>query len=72
MEGVYAYMSKPSKSGKRKYVYQNYNTHEYSFDKLPNVEYMESKLVYSMMDILKREEKMFEKFSILKSNWKKI
>ena len=71
MNGVFAYMSKPSKSGKRKYVYQNYNTHEYSFDKLPGVEYVESKLVYTVTDMVKRREEMFSKFSV-KPNWNKI
>ena len=45
--GIFAYMSKPGKSGKRKYCYHNYNTHEYSFDKIPGVEYREKKSVYT-------------------------
>ena len=72
MDGVFAYMSKPSKSGKRKYVYQNYNTHEYSFDHLPDIEYEESKLVYSTTESLKRWEELFEKLTYVKSWWKKI
>lgn len=72
MDGVFAYMSKPSKSGKRRYVYQNYNTHEYSFDHLPGVEYEESKLVYSITESLKRWEELFERLTYVKSWWKRI
>lgn len=71
-DGIFAYMSKPGKSGKRKYVYKNYNTNEYSFDKLDGVEYEESKLVYTMTEHLKRMEKLYEGFEILKPTWKRI
>lgn len=75
MNGVFAYMSKPSKSGKRRYVYQNYNTHEYSFHRVPGVEYKESKLVYSTMESLKRLAEILAKFpetSELRYRWKEI
>lgn len=72
MDGVLAYMSKPSKSGKRKYAYQNYKTHEYSFDKVPGVEYEETKLVYNLIDSLKRREELFKTFKVLKPTWKRI
>lgn len=72
MDGVFAYMSKPSKSGKRKYVYKNYNTHEYSFDKLDGIDYEECKLVYSMTDSLKRMEALYDSFTVLKPQWKRI
>lgn len=72
MDGVFAYMSKPSKSGKRRYVYQNYNTKEYSFDKLPDIEYEESKLVYSVTESLQRMEALYASFKYAQSKWKRI
>lgn len=71
-DGVLAYMSRPGKSGKRKYVYKNFNTHEYSFEKLPDVEYCESKLVYSTIEMLKKGEEFYSRFNILSNPWKRI
>ena len=72
---VFAYMSKQGKSGKRKYVYQNFDTHEYSLDKLDGVEYKESKLVYRFIEWLDKElamdSELFERFGI-KPKWKRI
>ena len=72
MDGIFAYMSKPSKSGKRRYVYQNYNTKEYSFSRLPNVEYEESKLVYSVTESLQRMEALYASFKYVQPRWKRI
>lgn len=74
MSSVFAYMSKPGKSGKRKYAYQNYNTNEYSLEKVDGVEYKESKLVYSLREHLARMEKFEELYSrcSLEFKWKNI
>lgn len=70
--GIFAYMSKPGKSGKRKYCYHNYNTHEYSFDKLPGVEYRETKSVYTAISHWEEYEKMYSSLTLLKPRWKRI
>jgi predicted mannosyl-3-phosphoglycerate phosphatase (HAD superfamily) len=72
MDGVFAYMSRPSKNGRRKYCYENYNTKEYSFHKVNGVEYMETKIVYDMIRRRKERAEMFAKFKYLKDTWKEI
>ena len=72
MNGVFAYMSKPSKNGRRKYYYENFNTHEYSFRKVNGIEYMETKLVYNMIRRRKEHKEMFANFKYVKDNWKEI
>lgn len=72
MYGIFALMSKPSKNGRRKYLYENRNTHEYSFNKVDGVEYTESKCVYQFTDMLKREIEMYNGFTVLKNPWKEI
>ena len=74
MDGIFAYKSKPSKSGTRRYCYTNFNTHEYGYGKTPitGVDYMESKSVYSDIERWRRYEEMFASFKVLKPTWKKL